>query len=193
MLAALKAGQFDNFIAVSTPGGIERQEAEGQRQFVNAETLPRDFNYGSKEQFEAMGIIFGEPVDDLFYGVQLPQGWKKVPKDHSMWSKLMDDKGRERASIFYKAAFYDRSAHIYISRRFSPRSGPVGGYDSPNYGTEPWIGYVEDCGKVIWQSGPLPLGDKKDYEVHEDAGNLATAWLDQNYPDWKNPMAYWEE
>jgi len=62
-----------------------------------------------------MGIVFGEKVDDLFTSVTLPEGWHKEATEHAMWSKLIDDQGRERASIFYKAAFYDRSAFMSIT------------------------------------------------------------------------------
>jgi hypothetical protein len=48
--------------------------------------------------------------------VSLPPGWKVVPTDHSMWSDLVDAKGEKRASIFYKAAFYDRDAFIRIEK-----------------------------------------------------------------------------
>src|SRR6185436_8068032 len=46
---------------------------------------------------------------------------KKIATDHSMYTDLVDDKGRVRASIFYKAAFYDRKADISFKRRFSIR------------------------------------------------------------------------
>jgi hypothetical protein len=38
-----------------------------------------------------------------------------VNSDHAMWSYLVDELGRERVSIFYKAAFYDRSAHMSLT------------------------------------------------------------------------------
>ena len=44
--------------------------------------------------------------------VKLPAGWKKQATDHSMWSKLLDESGAVVASIFYKAAFYDRIAEM---------------------------------------------------------------------------------
>ena len=111
-LLALMGGDEENFLAASTPGGIERQEKEGQESFVASETLPKDMQGCSREKLEKIGFVFGDDIDDLFVSVVMPEGWKKEPTDHSMWSKLVDEKGRERASIFYKAAFYDRSAHM---------------------------------------------------------------------------------
>lgn len=118
-LCALLNDDIKNFLVASIPGGIEAQEKQGQTEFVANSTLPKRFNSGTKEELEQMGIIFGEDVDDLFVEVQLPQGWKKEATEHSMWSNLLDEKGRKRASVFYKAAFYDRDAFISVYRRFS--------------------------------------------------------------------------
>jgi hypothetical protein len=91
---------------------IYDQESAGQQQFVNSDTLPVEIDAESKKKLEAAGVKFGKAVegDELFLYVDLPNGWKKVPTDHSMWSHLVDDKGTVRAEIFYKAAFYDRRA-----------------------------------------------------------------------------------
>lgn len=132
---------------------------------------------------------FGDKVhgDEMFQYVELPAGWKKVPTGHSMWSKLVDDKGRERAAIFYKAAFYDRSAHLSASRRY--------GYhfdyerlDKDGVG----VALITDGGKVIYTTEPIPVGDRKPHEVSDEAGKLAQAWLDANYPNWKDASAYWD-
>lgn len=95
---------------VNGPDEIERSEAQGQREFVASDTLPIDLK--DKESFESLGFVFGKVVenDPLFQYVTLPKGWKKQSTDHSMWSKIVDQDGNERVSIFYKAAFYDRRA-----------------------------------------------------------------------------------
>jgi len=205
-LAALLADDIENAIISETSGGIEAQEARGQRDFVASDILPMRCNYGTREQLEAMGIIFGEPVDDLFVEVQLPEGWEKIPTDHSMWSKLLDEKGRERATIFYKAAFYDRSAHLSLSRRFSYGVKPVCGYDDPDYRQHEWHCVVTDCDEVVWTSDervePEPeysLDDEEKKQAwrgwsdrKETMGELGLAWLEEYYPDWQNPLAYWD-
>ena len=96
---------------------IERQEARGQEQLVGSDLLPTDCPKDVKTALEAAGVVFGEVVsgDALFRHVSLPTGWKKVATDHAMWSTLVDDTGRERAKIFYKAAFYDRRAFLQSS------------------------------------------------------------------------------
>ena len=90
-------------------------EEAGQRGFVANSTLPIDCNGCKREDLEAMGIVFGKPVNNIFVEVTLPEGWKKVPTDHQMWNDLVDDKGVKRASIFYKASFYDERAFIGLA------------------------------------------------------------------------------
>lgn len=93
------------------PGAIKNQETRGQQQLCNSIQLPKD---GLAENAEKFGIkILGESKNDpLFMDVELPAGWTKKATDHSMWSDLVDENGNKKASIFYKAAFYDRSAFI---------------------------------------------------------------------------------
>lgn len=96
--------------------GIEFDEAQGQQELVHSELLPVD---GSNDgDVLALGIVFGDPVpgDPLFRKATLPAGWKKRATDHSMWSEIVDEIGKVRAVVFYKAAFYDRSAFIRAER-----------------------------------------------------------------------------
>lgn len=94
---------------------IEAQEAIGQRELVESTDLPTDTG-GRDDEFIALGFTFGEPhaSDPLFRPSTLPQGWTKAATDHSMGSVIRDEKGRERISIFYKAAWYDRSATMTL-------------------------------------------------------------------------------
>jgi len=203
--AALK-GDFANAAIASTPGGIEAQEARGQRDFVVSETLPIRCLGCNREQLEQMGVNFGEPIDDLFIAVQLPDSWHKKPTDHSMWSDLIDGKGRKRAQIFYKAAFYDRSAHISLTRRFNCTVAPVKGWENPNYRNGEWHCVVTDCGETIWQSDErlepepkLDYDDDEKYQARHDWQDRKVAlvgigegWLDEHYPNWRNNLAYWD-
>lgn len=172
-------------IAASTPGGIEAQEARGQREFVRSETLPRKFNRCSQADFEALGFVFGEPVDELFIACMFPEGWTKQPTDHSMWSELLDAQGRVRAMIFYKAAFYDRDAHISLKRRYTSGRMPEHGWSNRN---GRWIGYVKDQDEIIWQT---EVYEGKDYAEQDRLEKVARAWLDEHYPDHENNLAYW--
>jgi len=112
-------------MAEGQSGYIEGMESAGQAQLVNSDVLPAeasaDYDSDTGDQWpklEALGIVRGEPVsgDPLFIHATLPEGWKKEGSDHAMGSYLVDTRGVRRVSIFYKAAFYDRSAHISIIR-----------------------------------------------------------------------------
>ena len=145
--------------------------------------------------------MFGEKVNELFIEAQLPEGWEKIATDYSMWSKLVDEQGRERASIFYKAAFYDQRAHMNITKRYSYCVQPVSGWDDPDYREKEWQCVVTDGGEVIWKSEmlePEPEYDKDDrgtwlkWSDDKDAlGKKGAAWLDENFPQWNDPVAYW--
>lgn len=110
-----RALMFDGTV---NPGGrpdmIEQQEKDGQAQLVASELLPAD--HGDDAPWVALGFTFGEPVkgDPLFVHATLPEGWQKQATDHSMGSVIVDTLGRERVSIFYKAAWYDRSANMHL-------------------------------------------------------------------------------
>lgn len=99
-------------------GGMDHMAAEdesnGQKQLVHSDRLPSRVLHGTDADFEAMGLSFGEPdpQDPLFRPASLPGGWSKQPTDHYMWSTIVDDEGRERGRVFYKADFWDRDAFM---------------------------------------------------------------------------------
>lgn len=128
-MAAALSGDLPNALAAASPGGIEAQEAQGQRDLCSSGRIPikihatqefiktlkandaKDKSAGQL-QLESLGIKILGKADNLFYNVELPKGWAIKPTDHSMWSDLVDDQGIVRASIFYKAAFYDMDAFL---------------------------------------------------------------------------------
>lgn len=163
------------------PGGIERQEARGQQELVNSESLPSECD--DKDALEAAGVVFGDPYadDKLFCPVTLPTGWKKQATDHSMHSNLVDDKGRVRARIFYKAAYYDRRADMHANRRYSISSYEEGG--------------SENSFRVVAKDGNAIIhefGETADYNERRKLEEQATAWLTERFPDWKSVAAYWD-
>ena len=97
---------------------IERQEAQGQREMVSSDVLPVEIISGNEADFEALGFTFGERAtgDDIFRAATLPEGWKREGSDHNMWSYIVDDTGTQRVAVFYKAAPYDRNAHMSLVR-----------------------------------------------------------------------------
>lgn len=106
--AAMSDGSPSNFIYA--------QERAGQQQLVNSTMLPADVRGSDREQLTAMGIVLGDPDpnDPLFAPAALPDGWSKQGSDHGMWSYVIDELGRRRVAMFYKAAFYDRRAFLRV-------------------------------------------------------------------------------
>jgi hypothetical protein len=98
-------------------GAVIKQERLGQLELVASNQLPSDGLLGTnRARWEALGLkIIEEGGDDpLFCRVELPAGWQKVPREHALWTDLVDDTGKVRAEIRYKAAFYDRDARIWF-------------------------------------------------------------------------------
>lgn len=171
------------------PSAVEMQERDGQMEMGQPGQLPTeglDRELCGRIGIRIIGVVKG---DELFTEVVLPEGWEVRPADDSRWTVLVDDRGRERAQMFYKAAFYDRKAHIRFERRFTAHGEPTNGYDSDSFMTDNRVGIVRDCGNEIYRT---------DEVRHDDpvAGGLrgqAEAWLDERHSDWRDPAAYWSE
>lgn len=181
-IGALAKGDFANAEIAITPGGIQAQEKDGQLKFVSAEILPKNINKSDRENLCKLGFLFGNDVDELFVECKLPAGWSKRATSHQMWSDLLDGLGRVRARIFYKAAFYDRRADFYLLCRLKIEEKfpmPPDEFVSMSIIRE---------GVQIEFIGAYRPGD---LEAHHSFRKSSEGWLKQNYPDWKNPLAYW--
>lgn len=189
-LGAMLDGDFHNARVAMMPGGIEAQERAGQATFCATETLPTDSPW---DDLELLGITKGKKIDDIFVEAKLPAGWKKKSTEHAMWSHLLDNKGRRRAGIFYKAAFYDRSARLSLDRRFSFTCEPKDGYDRDipykDRDAGKWIGVVKDSDKIIYRTIPM---QGPTYEQRDELSEKAQAWLKKKYPDYESVLAYWK-
>jgi hypothetical protein len=198
---ALLNGDIGNFAIASTPGGIEAQEKAGQMAQALKETLPIDGTIETKfgrdnprATWEKLGFKFGKKTEDIFVECTFPKGWKKQETDHSMWTDLLDEHGRKRAAIFYKAAFYDRSAHVSLCHRFGVRR------KYPDNRGDPLTVYVEDQnGEVSREIADLPQPDWKDREESKKLSDRIDAaeaelrdWLTAKFPDWGKAWAYWD-
>ncbi len=123
MLQALVTGRG---LMAGTPEGIRAPEAEGKQLMLTGRYLPVSWQRPSYDKppvwtpdtvTETFGLTFEhDPEDQIFYRVTLPDGWRVAPHpdspDHDMWTVLIDGDDRVVANIFYKAAFYDRSAYM---------------------------------------------------------------------------------
>ena len=67
-----------------------------------------------REKYKEIGIEIINEENDLFYNVKLPKNLKLKSSESNYWTYLINNEGKELASIFYKAVFYDRDAFINI-------------------------------------------------------------------------------
>lgn len=175
---------------------IEDQEKQGQEEFINSIRLPRKINFhagklNATEQYSKMGIevlTTYSKENDLFLDVKLPEGWRKKPTDHSMWSDLFDDKGRKRALIFYKAAFYDRSSFINFLTRYTTKEIAFASEKNPD---KSW-----DCAREVvaidLATQEIIFKSPKHFHTGEVAADqLVDEWLTTHYPEWNDINAYW--
>lgn len=175
------------------PRAIENQEAAGQQELIESQQLPRSCNHprgvNAAEQYHKMGIkVFtSSKGDDLFMGVKLPDGWKKEATGHSMWNNLVDDKGRIRATFFYKAAFYDRDAFVNFGTRYL-WTDDHSEKDSTSY-------IVKDTatGEILFRTEKqIKDYEDKDYFKKQDAlQQQCKDFLNNNFPDHQDINAYW--
>jgi hypothetical protein len=175
------------------PMAIENQESEGQHELVESQQLPRKCNsprgINAAEQYHKMGIkVFTKSKgDDLFIGVKLPDGWKKEGTDHSMWNRLVDDKGRVRGQFFYKAAFYDRDSFMNFTTRYTWRS---------DYSEKNFCGYdVFDSEKneVIFKTEKMSTDCNTPgyFKTQDKLQQQCKDFLNNNFPNHEDINAYW--
>lgn len=181
-----------------SPAEMERaSNAEARADLSNAakekeQELPTEMNKQDRAIFESWGVKFLGPKkdDSLFQRVVMPKGWKIEATDHGMWYKVKDENGFVRASMFYKSAFYDRAAHINTCNRLSC-STDYGEYESAE--ADKIFGVIRDSnGTLLWRGTLLDRNTKDVFSGKSPAHDEAEKVLTEAYPDWKDPMKYWD-
>lgn len=143
-----------------------------------------------------------EPLDEIFVAARLPTGWKE---SNSYWSKavhlnwLVDEYGRRRISMYD-----DNDPTAFIHQRYTYTVDAFGS-KHPENSNRPWRGTVLDAIRdVVWYTasiGPEPCCNSQEKGISSawmDWDHLRTGLdtqcvdcLNANYPDWRNPFAYW--
>lgn len=173
-------------MALGASGAIERQKRDGQAELVNSSELPTNIrDAGFRAAFEAAGGKFLEDrPTDLFQRVELPKGWKLQATGHSMWSELRDDKDRVRASIFYKAAFYDRDAFLNAAYRYRI-TRDYSEAIPPEVSVYRAMDGDKELRRFTGERASATNGWK------DSACDAAGAWMAENFPEWGDCGAYW--
>ena len=153
----------------------------------------------TKKQYEKMDIHIIDEDDDLFYNVELPEGWKIEATGHTMWNDLLDDKGRLRGSFFYKAAFYDRHAFINFKTRYSIEVKHAINFtdaeDYDEYRASDMYGVVIDGVNVIVFETERRSGAVNYMEhqiIERELYDELEKYMVDHYPNYKDIHAYWD-
>jgi hypothetical protein len=96
-----------------------------------------------------------------------------------MWSYILDDKGRERCAIFYKAAFYDRRAHLSISARYTVTYV----HEDEKDRTSRCRGVVKEGESILFAGEWIKPDANKPWVAHDDATKAASEWFKANLPE----------
>ncbi len=198
----------------SGPAAMEAEGKRNQQEFVSNETaLPAEMakselyeaiQYDTKAVLEKAGVKFLGPVegDSVLQRVQLPAGWKKVPGYNPMLTMLVDDKDRERARVFYKNTYYQRCGSVNLESRYGVSDLSDWEPQLLKRGEGGYLLHIVDGCAVRGPRKPEDLLHEVEVPYHEDkkerfraracAKKEAYAWLDENFPLWRDPTAYWD-
>lgn len=153
------------------------------------------FEYTQK-QYERIGIEIIDEYDDLFWNVRLPEGWEIKATNHTMWNELIDNKGRKRASFFYKAAFYDRNAFINFETRFhlnvTHTADPSEDYDI--WKKSDLQGTIKDGDIIIAQTRCVPATEdyREEDKIEKELWAELETFMKDHWPEYENVHAYWD-
>ena len=157
-------------------------------------TLPSSMKYNRHLDFdtqavlEAAGVKFLELAGyyELYRNAELPSGWKTIHSAEGVPLCLLDGKGRVRANMFFDQ-YVQGLPHMSASCRYSVV------FDSERFDKDQMgVAHVMDTTEVVYTTEPIPANGEDKYAVSDKAKALAKKWLDENYPNWKVPSAYWE-
>ena len=113
--------------------------------------------------------------------VELPEGWSYQRIDIPDRAHIFDDKGNIRVVIYPN----DIQPSIRLNTQYFIELNPV---EDRIYSAR----VRDSSGRTLFTS-PSFVGHE---DTHEDilenkVLELASNWLDKNYPDWQNPLVYW--
>lgn len=180
---------------------IEEDEARGQQSFVRAAglLLPSQLMgydpVGLEELLKSWGFELGDPLKDdpLFRDAKLPEGWKvNANPEYVMWSRISDERGVERIAVFYKAAPYDRKAHMAVCARWVLDVSPADGsayarHDAPHrariYDRLALAGEVTKNGVLLEDVGT--------HAGYSEANTAGEARLNAIHPKWYDALESW--
>jgi hypothetical protein len=143
------------------------------------------FSAEDRAYAEKMGFVFG-PVarkDPLAYLVQIPEGWSEITTSttHRRFERdyLVDQDGEHRVLLHDNGSF--------MITRYTFNNQRISGENTAMF-------WVEDKKRGDGKYKPHLFDAQDRYGDDIKTGNdECRAWLDEHYPDWKDPAAYWQD
>ena len=186
-----KIYEFDPFVMFIRALEEENKARKTQISLASNNLMARNMR-PCKEEWEKLGFVFTDiPGDDELYEAKLPEGWSTVPSEYPKKNNILDENKNIRGSIFYNISYYGIIAEMQLYRRYNIV------VEHDNNLIEVYFGNKEE---KLFVAGQIRNSDyshdndgNKAYFKEEDRlKKLAEDFANENYPDWKNFNAYWE-
>ena len=120
---------------------------------------------------------------------ELPNGWTAKSIGNTCFRQLIDNKGRVRAEIFRKREIHEQDFFIRFNRRFTIHEHIVSNVNDIITSFH----YVLDNARIfrVCKTDQIAFNKNDVYDYESESSNVCVKWLEENYPDYKNPNAYW--
>lgn len=142
----------------------------------------------NKETFQKVGFVFVKSEYKNKIKVFLPEKWT-MREENGVLRYFYDEKNRLRGEVLreYKSLYCKFKGEMCLRRRFNPSYI----YKSKNDVNSTVIVFIEDAdGKIILKIGECRSAfDCKEFDKLMEK---AKEYLDRKYPDWENPINYWD-
>jgi len=185
-----------------------REAASARQALASAfDRLPKSHSPLTKDPFRTLadlGFQVGDPLDDLFIQVTPPPGWSlKADPDGEQW-EIFDGMGRARGAIYLTEYPNEFSAFFSLRTRFDIHI--LGFQSDGSRAVDVQATYVQSHVEDALKAGPLFTSKEHPIEAsdddlenivagmasHQAAKSECEDWLAANFPDWRNPAAYWD-
>lgn len=143
-----------------------------------------------KEIWEDLGFTFtNNNENNNLYNTTLPNGWSILPSNYSMLLNIIDENNRIRGNILSNNKLY-----IYLNTRYKICVNYI---DKECKTIEIYFGNEEEklfiAGIVHKKNFTDKLEIAKAYKEQIKLTQLAQEWAEDNYPNYEDVRAYWNE
>lgn len=157
---------------------------------LNSLMVPKKMG-SNKEVLETIGFTFEEVGDDELCKAILPVGWQfssEIKFNGTTFTTFVDEKGRERGFFSDTTILYENGNW---SSKLCPRFNVCWEFTNPKDWSAPVEVFAMDYANdtIVFAAGQCNELESKEYNELE---RKVREFLDTNYPDWENPLKYWD-